>query len=216
MRFYRDLFPEEERQAIKLLRNYKNLLHVDDDMVLWFRQPPELEGRRIKAVGIALGKAVVMPSSGFYGEKCHRFYFEDYANQDLKMELVQYMITEARLDYEYRTVMEALSKVFDVCNTFGQIIRIWPSLEPMLTEHAREKIKRQKVKSRLPWQVYEVGPAEPGSLCEGDEDEKVDRSNWVLKPEFREDVLRPYNHLIAESYLFPEVENFERNVTLAT
>lgn len=62
----------------------------------------------------------------------------------------------ARMEQEQAIIKDTVRKLSVDCNTFGQILRIWPALEGFLPPQALSKVKGQKIKSKLPAGVFDT------------------------------------------------------------
>lgn len=78
-----------------------------------------------------------------------------------------------------------VTRALNVCNTIGQIKRLWPSLVGFLPQEAQDKLQAMKMQSRLPEDVLDGGK---------------------LRPEWHPEVLAWYENIIVEALLLPDAD----------
>lgn len=88
------------------------------------------------------------------------------------------------LDKQHNEILNYVNDVFDHCNTFGQVVRLWPMLLSCFPREKRVNIERQRMKSKH---------------CELALD-----GDGNLLPKFQPSVYAPYEDILAEAFALPD------------
>lgn len=199
-------FTEEEHKAIATLRG-KGLLTTRDeiqiniDVPVNFDIPPEWQ----RVVGVVPGMAerqIVAKNIRLkLAESVPMFATVPHYNRTvttLNLSRQPSVFYDAALEWakQYMTVSLQthatkwkINRLFGICNTMGQVKRLWPSVVSFLPQEAQDKLQQQKARSRLPPEAYVV--AEDG-----------DR----LSPEWHPETLAYYEGIITEALLLPDAD----------
>lgn len=114
---------------------------------------------------------------------------------EMKEKIGDWGMTWYRLKRETNSVITKLDQLARHCNTYGQIVRVWPELAGFMGQHARFTIDNARVKSRLPEGVMDV---------------QVDKETWTktytLNEQWQPKAFEGLNLLIAEALMLPFVE----------
>ena len=93
-------------------------------------------------------------------------------------------------------VSEKLGNVFRVCNTVGQMLRLWPAIEGFLPEAGREKMLGRKVRSPYPHMAVNKTYNDEGKVIKE-----------TIVEGWRPEDLRPYELLISEALVMAELSD---------
>lgn len=85
-------------------------------------------------------------------------------------------------------LLEKVNAVADVCNTYGQLARLWPELEGFFGSAGKAQMAGKAVRSPLPQKALEWTNGEP-----------------ELMERFRPEAFVPFAEMIAECLMLPEV-----------
>ena len=161
---YRHLWTQREREAIRSLKHIPSILHWDDDMILSWDLP------KFK-VDPGFGYAVFPKSLVLKFPKPLPAPYTDQWRADradlgvsrlpeaMQNVLVEWGQRWVRTDHEKDLVISKVQAVFSVCNTMGQIHRLWPNLCSFLPDRAQEILRNKKVRSKLPEAVLHYDDA---------------------------------------------------------
>lgn len=161
---YEALFTEEELAAIRLLQNnigsilsmraYVDLAIPMNDFV-----PSHMSYKplRVDKIRVMLTEPAPMPDR-YSGE------FKERA----QLQLLPPAMRDALYEWAYRwTVLDAervdilakLDRLFHVCNTTGQVKRLWPNIAQLAEVRIKDQLAAAKVRSRLPALVVDTRDA---------------------------------------------------------
>lgn len=200
---YRFCWTKEERSAIRLLKErMPTILHKDDDMTLQWDTRPFIVRTEIAPDQIPLNlyvkfpKPIPVPQTEIWRDGRDSIMLSRLPDHLLDT-IEEWAKRWAKLQIETTQVYEKVDRVFTNCNTMGQIHRLWPNLCSFLPERGQEVLRKMKVRSKLPEAV----------LHYADDDEENERP--LLDLEWRPEALRPYDAIITEALLLPDVEGEE-------
>lgn len=99
---------------------------------------------------------------------------------------------------ELDKLLNKIEEVAAVCQTYGQVYRLWPDILGFFDERGRATIDAARTQSKYPDGVWQW--------------EKTDTLQWEkrgLKEEFKPEAFAPFNAVIAECLMLPKIEGEE-------
>lgn len=198
---YRHVWAKDERAALRLLRDrMPTALHFDTDMTLdWDVRPFVVETvitdpRVPHLLYFKFPKSLPAPATDAWKTDRDRLGLSRLP-EAMQDELEAWAKQWVKLDTERTYVCEKVDRIFHCCNTMGQLHRLWPNLCSFLPERGQEIVRNIKVKSRLPEAVLHY-----------DEDNDPENEHPILDEAWTPQALAPYDTLITEALLLPDVE----------
>lgn len=99
---------------------------------------------------------------------------------------------------ELNKLLNKIEEVAAVCQTYGQLYRLWPDILGFFDERGRAMIDAARTQSKYPDGVWQW-----------EENRYVAMGERRLKEEFKPEAFAPFNAVIAECLMLPEVEGEE-------
>lgn len=99
---------------------------------------------------------------------------------------------------ELDKLLNKIEEVAAVCQTYGQLYRLWPDILGFLDERGRATISAARAQSQYPDGAWQWG--------------RTDTLQWEkrgLKEEFKPEAFAPFNAVIAECLMLPEIKGEE-------
>lgn len=196
---YRHLWTKDERAALRLLRErMPTALRYDSDMTLdWNVRPFIVETaitdpRVPSALFFRFSKTLPAPCTDAWNSSRDTLGVSRLPEPMLDT-LEEWAKRWVKLDTERMYVCEQVDRIFDACNTMGQLHRLWPNLCSFLPERGQAVVRNIKVRSRLPEAVLHY-----------DEDKDPENEHPLLEDEWKPEALAPYDALITEALLLPD------------
>jgi len=208
---YKRVWDSGERAAIRLLMTrMPSILIKDDDLTLMWdtRQftimseivPPQVP----TALYVRFPKPVPVPQTETWRAERDTIHLSRLPDHLLDS-VEEWAKRWTRIKIENTEVYTKVDRVFNCCNTMGQIHRLWPNLCSFLPERGQEVLRRMKVRSKL-----------PESVLHYDDENDPENEHPILDEEWTRKALVPYDTIITEALLLPEVENYEWDVQVQT
>lgn len=209
---YRHMWKNEERLALRTLRaSMPSILRSDTDVTLaWDVRVFEIHTAvdKIKApirLYVEFGRSLPLPNTNPWSDSANKLGISRLPDAMLDT-LEEWAKRWTKLHVEKLAVERKVENVFDVCNTMGQIHRLWPNLCSFMPERAQEILRKKKVRSKLPEEVLHY-----------DTERDPDNRHPILDAEWTPKALQPFDALITEALLLPEtVEDFSWPIAVVT
>lgn len=150
-----------------------------------------------KFLTLNLPNAEPMPTTMIYrGVPVHRFELTSLP-KDMQEGLVEWARNWLTHQSETAEVLAKFTRLFGVCGTLGQVVRVWPQVKSLLTELAQQTLAEAKVKSPYPEAVL---------VRSSDwDDTKGNYKLLGLKDEWTPEALQWYDDRLTEALCLPEV-----------
>lgn len=197
------LLTDGQHKAIQLLdMTMPTCLERTSEVNVVFDRPVAITTKngqihKAKFLTINLPDAMPMPTTMIYrGVPVHRFELTSLP-KDMQDGLVEWARNWLTHQSEAREVVDKFIRLFDVCNTLGQAVRVWPQVKSLLTERAQQKLAEAKVRSPYPEAVLE--------RSSDWDDAKGNYKLLGLKDEWTPETLQWYDDRLTESLCLPEV-----------
>ncbi len=192
-------FGPEQTAAIKTLQGkgvlvQRHELRMNWDLPLTLDLPPELSATDcpnvtgVSPIAMLLTSPepmVMFNTTPGYNKKVTTLLVSNLPDV-LRETAIEWATNWLNLQLQTNVTYWKVSRALDVCNTMGQIKRLWPSLVGFLPDEAQEKLRQMKMQSRLPDNVLDEGK---------------------LDPEWHPEVLAWYENIIVESLLLPDADD---------
>jgi hypothetical protein len=122
---------------------------------------------------------VPMPDTATWNGTPEHVFLVSQLPPHLREPIVEWGARWLTASRETKEVCGKLDKLFDICNTMGQIKRLWPNACNLLPEAAQAKLREAKVKSPYPDAVLEVAYRDDGKEIALLSDEwKPEKLDW--------------------------------------
>jgi hypothetical protein len=197
---YRGLWNKDEAAALKALRQrYTTILREDSDFeVQWdiskFAYKPALAPGRVftpTKLYVYLPRELPVPQTEEWRSEGNKVNLSQLP-LPLQEKLIPWGKKFVQADVDTDLTIAKVDSCFSVCNTMGQIKRVWPNLCSFLPERAQEILRNAKVRSRLPEDVVETD---------------LETGKTVLVDDWNPKTLVPFDMIITESLILPERES---------
>lgn len=139
---------------------------------------------------------IVPDTSTYRNAPPHKFYVTSLP-REMQEGLQEWARAWLTHQSESAEVLAKFGALFQVCNTIGQAVRVWPQVRSLLTERAQNKLAEAKVRSPYPEAVLERG----SDWDENKGNYKVIGINEAWTPE----ALQWYDDRLTEALCLPEV-----------
>lgn len=181
---YAKMWSEEEREAIRVLSPRSMMRSA---RVLYFNVPTTGEGRARVSLSIGDEKPICASQSLEWG----------LFTKEEKQKIREWVRMWSQYARDTKNVQGAVADVVTVCNTLGQVARIWPDLVNFMSESQREVIKAMSVKAPYPREAM-----------------YVDNSGRSMPYErYAPARFEKMNMLLAEALMLPEIEGLTHIAT---
>lgn len=203
MDLYTALHTSEELEAFGILssrystvldKNYSITIKLDST-----RFGVQWQGVKYAAQGIRFQLPKELPCAPSTDADSSPYLFDDLP-PSMKEGLMSWAKKWLAYELQSNAVSNKLGELFRVCNTVGHLLRVWPAVESFLPEEGRAKLIGRKARSPYPEAVLEREYNEAG---------KVIRQEVV--EEWRPETLKPYELLITEALIMPELSSSHRH-----
>lgn len=198
---YRYCWTQEERAAIRLLMSrLPTMLKLDDDLTIdWDTRQFIVESDIVLPQGpirlyVKFPKQVPCPQTESWRGTRDVLNLSRLPDHLLN-KIEPWAKVWVKIKMENVEVYEKVDRIFKHCNTMGQVHRVWPNLCSFLPERGQEVLRKMKVKSRL-----------PDTLVEYDEEKDPEGKHPFLNEAWTPKALAPYDAIITEALLLPDVE----------
>ena len=198
---YRYLWTKDERAALRTLKaSIPSILRKDSDVTLdwdvchFTVDTPLTPVREPLRLYTLFGRDLPLPNTDSWNDDRERLGISRMPPQ-LLQSLLEWGKQWMKLDIEREYVCAKAEQVFNVCNTMGQVHRLWPNLCSFMPERAQEILRKKKVRSKLPEAVLHY-----------DDETDPENERPLLDDEWKPAALAPYDALITEALLLPEIE----------
>jgi hypothetical protein len=204
MMIYMGLFNKDEIRAILTLRKrLHSILREDNDIDIQWDCDKYTLAHPLLAAAVAphsmrvgLPVEVPLPKSEEWRSDGDKVLLSDFPDS-VRAPMVDWSKLYIKQSIEYLAVEDKVSKCFSLCNTMGQVKRVWPNLCSFLPDRAQEVLRNAKVQSRYPDGVLDF------SEVSGEENEY---SLAKLNSEWEPAALVPYDMLITEALVLTEAD----------
>lgn len=178
------LFDMSEWDAIQRLQQRRELINVGD----WFY----IDGVKVLTADGTVGVKKVTIRCNDLPMPGDNTLALGLLPAEMKENIANWGMKWYQLKRETNSVITKLDQLARHCNTYGQIVRVWPELAGFMGQHARFTIDNARVKSRLP---------------EGVMDMQFDKESWTktytLNEQWQPKAFEGLNLLIAEALMLP-------------
>lgn len=200
---YRHLWRADERAALRVLNHsMSSVLNREDDLTLaWDVDKFQLEvpfgsygvTRMPKALFIRFGSELPLPNTDSWRSRSDKPGLSRLPPQMVEA-LIEWSKRWMRMDLEQEEVTNKAHSIFANCNTMGQVHRIWPNLCNFMSPRGRSILEKAKVRSKLPDGVIRFNDS---------------TGKYVLDPAWHPSALVPFDALITEALLLPDMSDDE-------
>ena len=113
---------------------------------------------------------------------------------DIAEKISHWLPETLKFGQETTDLAERIEQLASVCNTYGQLIRMWPELEGFMPPAVQTKIAEAAAISKYPEKAFKHSFSK-----------ELNTAVRTLRPEFKPTALAPFNALIAECLMLPQV-----------